>query len=131
VRSKQKALFLADLARAKNADDLVILDMKKISNVTDFSIIMTASSSTRAQAISNNIEKGLLEIKDKPLSVEGYREAGWILIDAYDVVAHVFTGGLRDFYNLESLWSDAPRIKVCKKKRKKKRITSGKISKRK
>jgi len=130
VTARGKALFLADLARAKKADDIVILDMRKLSSVTDFFIIATASSSTRAQAISDNIEKGLLEIKEKPSSIEGFKEAKWILIDAYDVVTHIFSGELRGFYNLEGLWGDAPRIKLCRRKRKKKISPSRKTSKR-
>ena len=131
MTARGKALFLADLARAKKADDIVILDMRKLSGVTDFFIIATASSSTRAQAISEGIEKGLLEIKEKPSSIEGFKEAKWILIDAYDVVTHVFSSELRGFYNLEGLWGDAPRIKLCRRKRKKKISSSRKTSKRK
>jgi len=130
VTSRQKALFLADLARAKKAEDIVILDMRKLSNVTDFFILATASSSTRAQAISEGIKKGLLEIKEKPSSIEGLKDARWILIDAYDVVTHVFSGELRGFYNLEGLWGDAPRIKLCRRKRKKKTKPSRKTLKR-
>ena len=130
MTARGKALFLADLARAKKADDIVILDMRKLSSVTDFFIIATASSSTRAQAISDNIEKGLLEIKEKPSSIEGFKEAKWILIDAYDVVTHIISGELRGFYNLEGLWGDAPRIKLCRRKRKKKISPSRKTSKR-
>lgn len=128
MTSRQKALLVADLARAKKAEDIVVLDMRKTSNITDFFIILTASSTTRAQTIADNIENNLLETKASLSNIEGYQEARWILIDAYDVVAHIFTNELREFYNLESLWGDAPRLKLCQKKRKK---PSRKISKRK
>ena len=131
MTSRQKALFVADLAKAKKAEDLAVLDMRKVSNVTDFFIIASASSEKRAQAISDNIEEGLLKAKESISAVEGYQEGKWILVDCYDVVSHIFTGDLRSFYNLESLWGDAPRINLCQKKRRKKKKRSKKTSKRK
>ncbi len=128
MRSRQKALLVADLARSKKAEDIVMLDMRKISNITDFFIILTAGSTRRAQTITDNIENGLRKVDESLSSIEGYQEARWILVDAYDVVAHVFTGDLRRFYNLEGLWGDAPRVRICQKKKKKR---SKKISKRK
>ncbi|MFC1667237.1 ribosome silencing factor [Candidatus Omnitrophota bacterium] len=129
MRSRQKALLVADLAREKKAEDIVILDLRKISSVTDFFIIVTADSTRRAQTISDNIEKGLLSTKETLSSIEGYQEAKWVLVDAYDVVAHIFNSELRLFYNLESLWGDAPRVRLCQ--RKKKKHSSKKTSKRK
>lgn len=118
--SKQKALLVADLAKAKNAEDIVILDMRKLSNITDFFIIATSSSAVRSQAIADNIKESLFKAGGERISsIEGYREADWVLIDAYDVVTHIFSSEARSFYNLESLWTDAPRIKPCQKKTKK------------
>jgi len=119
VRSRQKALLAADLARAKKAEDIVILDMKKVANITEFFIIATAGSTRRAQTITDNIENGLLKAKESVFSIEGYQEARWILIDAYDIVVHIFNADLRRFYNLEGLWGDAPRVRPCQRKRKK------------
>ncbi len=130
MRSRQKALLVADLARDKKGDSIVILDMRRLSNITDFFVIATASSTTRAQTIANNIEQGLLDKGESVSSIEGYQEATWILVDAYDVTAHVFTEKVRDFYNLEGLWGDAPRIRLCQRKKKRKR-RSKKASKRK
>ena len=130
MRSRQKALLVADLARAKKAEDLVILDMRKVSNITDFFIVATATSTARAQAVIDNIEKGLEDAHESFSGIEGYQEGSWILIDAYDVVAHVFNSELRRFYNLEGLWSDAPRVRLCQRKKKRKK-RSKKISKRK
>ena len=119
MTSRQKALLVADLAVSKKAEDVVVLDMRKVSSITDFFIILTAASTTRAQTIAETIENGLLKIKTSLSNIEGYQESRWILIDAYDVVAHVFTGELREFYNLEGLWGDAPKVRLCQKKRKK------------
>jgi ribosome-associated protein len=120
VISKQKALLVADLAKAKNAEDIVILDMRKISGVTDFFIIATSSSAIRSRAIADNIEEGLSKAGERISSIEGYREVDWLLVDAYDVVAHIFSSGARSFYNLESLWTGAKEVKPpCRKKTKK------------
>ena len=128
MKSKQKALLAVDIARDKKAEDIVVLDMRKLSNITDFFVITTASSTRRAQAITNNIEEGLLKSGERLSSIEGYREAKWIIIDAYDVVVHTFDSYAREFYNLESLWGDAIKVRLCQRKKKK---HSKKTSKRK
>lgn len=128
MRSKEKALFVAELAKAKLAEDVVILDMRKVSSITDFFVIASASSTKRCQSIAENIEAGLSE-KNKSVSrIEGYQEGLWVLVDAYEVVAHIFHGDIRKFYNLEELWGDAPKVKLCHKKKK---TLSKKTSKRK
>jgi len=129
VRSREKALLVAGLARDKKAEDIVVLDMRKISSMTDFFILSSASSAKRAQAISDNIRQGLVISGQVPPRIEGYREARWVLIDAYDVVAHIFDSRTRAFYKLEGLWGDAPKVRLCQKKRKK--LSSIKISKKK
>ncbi|MBU0759583.1 MAG: ribosome silencing factor [Candidatus Omnitrophica bacterium] len=131
MRSRQKALLVVELAKAKKAEDIVILDMRKLSNITDFFIIATSSSTARSQTIIDNIKESLLNTGESIASIEGYREGGWMLVDAYDVVLHVFSEEARLFYNLESLWADAPRVRLCQKKRKKTTKRSKKTSKRK
>jgi len=128
VRSRQKALLIAGLAKTNKAEDIVILDMKKLSSITDFFVIATASSTRRAQTIITDIEETLAKEKEVVSSIEGYQVGGWMLIDAYDVVTHVFDKDVRNFYNLEGLWSDAPRVRLCRNKRKRrlKRTSKGK-----
>ncbi|PIP68536.1 MAG: ribosome silencing factor [Candidatus Omnitrophica bacterium CG_4_9_14_0_2_um_filter_42_8] len=127
MRSKEKALLVAELAKQKLAEDVVILDMRKVSSITNFFVIASASSTKRCQTIAETIETGLSEKKESVSKIEGYNEGLWVLIDAYDVVAHVFYGDIRKFYNLEGLWGDAPRIKLCHKKKKtRSKKTSGK-----
>ncbi len=116
MKSKEKALLVAELSHSKKADDIVILDMKKVSDMTDYFVIVTASSAIRAQAIADNIERGLAEHDEKLSAIEGYREANWILIDAFDVLVHIFDAETRSFYNLESLWGDASKVRPCRKK---------------
>ncbi|MFA5389757.1 MAG: ribosome silencing factor [Candidatus Omnitrophota bacterium] len=120
MKSREKALLVAELAKQKLAEDIVILDMRKMSNVTDFFVIASASSTKRCQTIAENIETGLSEKQERVSRIEGYREGIWALLDAYDVVAHIFYGESRTFYNLEGLWGDAPRVKLCRESKKKK-----------
>jgi ribosome-associated protein len=117
VRSKEKALLVAELAKEKLAEDVVILDMRKVSSITDFFVIAGASSTKRCQAIADNIESGLSKKQENVFKIEGYREGVWTLVDSFDVVAHIFYEDVRKFYNLEGLWGDAPRIKLCLKKK--------------
>ena len=119
MNSRQKALFIAGVAKAKKAEDIVILDMKGISNITDFFIIATASSIRRAQAIVDDAKQSLRKEKESVSSIEGYQDSEWMLIDAYDVVMHVFNGDARSFYDLEGLWNEAPKVRLCQDKRKK------------
>jgi len=117
VKPKEKALLVAELANAKKAEDIIILDMRKSSNITDFFVIASASSTKRCQTIAENIEAGLSAKRESVSNIEGYSEGLWVLIDSYDVVAHIFYGDVRKFYNLESLWGDAPRVNPCQKKK--------------
>jgi len=128
VKPKDKALLVAELAEAKLGEDTVILDMRHASNITDFFVIVSASSAKRCQAIAEHIEAALREKGEAVSNIEGLSEGLWVLIDAYEVVAHIFYNDVRRFYNLEGLWGDAPRIALC---REKKKTRSKKTSKRK
>jgi len=91
--------------------------MRGLSNFCDFFVILTASSGRRAEAIAENIQDGF---RDKGLAVramEGSADTQWILLDLFDVVAHIFDESARQFYNLDRLWADAPEIKLPAKKK--------------
>ena len=85
------------------------MDMRAVSNITDYFVICSAPSTRRVVAISDDIEKRLREKKIKHSHIEGRREALWVLIDYGDVIVHIFYDKMREFYNLERLWHDAPR----------------------
>jgi ribosome-associated protein len=96
-------------AAEKKAEDVVVLDMAATVGYTDFFIILTGANPRQTRAICDQIlEK--LRPRRRPARVEGEREAEWILIDFIDVVVHVFTPAARDFYRLEALWGDVPRV---------------------
>ncbi len=100
--------LVAEFASEKKAENVVILDMSRVSGICDFFVICSASSSVRAKTIAENIEVGMRKEGHRPLRRDGHREGKWIVIDFGDVVAHVFVDETRKYYNLENLWGDAP-----------------------
>jgi len=108
----QKARLIAEAALDKKGEDIVIMDMRAVSNLTDYFVISSAPSMKRIQAISEGIEEELFKKGVKHGHVEGKKEALWVLIDYGDVIAHVFYGETRDFYNIERLWHDAPKERL-------------------
>jgi len=105
---KQLARRIMGLAVKKKAEDLVLLNLKKLSNVTDYFVICSASSDVHARVIADAVIEGM-KGKDAILHVEGYESAHWILIDCFNVIFHIFKPEVREFYGLEGLWGDAPR----------------------
>ena len=93
---------------SKKAEGIVLLDLKKISSMTDYFLICSAGSEVQAKVIADAILDALDENGMK-CSVEGLESARWILIDCYAVVVHIFRPEVRQFYGLERLWGDAPR----------------------
>lgn len=93
---------------AKKARDIIGIDLRGISPVADYFLIMSGSNKPQIKAISDNIEEKLAEQGLRPLRVEGYREAEWILLDYGTLIVHVFGDEQRAYYNLEHLWGDAP-----------------------
>ena len=94
--------------------DVVVLNLSELPNaVADFFIICSGESSTQVESIAQSIvRKTRTDLKEKPWHEEGTRNAEWVLLDYVNVVVHVFYKGVRDFYNLESLWADAERIDI-------------------
>lgn len=88
------------------------MDVRTRSDVTDYFLVCSANSTRGVKTIVDNIEKKLLELGQKIIGIEGYAEGNWVLVDSADVVVHVFYEPYRKFYNIESLWSDAPRVKL-------------------
>jgi ribosome-associated protein len=92
----------------KKAEEIILLNLKKISGVTDYFVICSVSSEIQARVVADTVMEGL---KGGQLvsHVEGYEHGHWILIDCFCVVLHVFMPDVREFYGLERLWGDAPR----------------------
>lgn len=111
--SKDKTLWYAHLALDKKALDLLILDVQEQSSFTSFFIICSGTSDRHVQAIASHIEASGKQAGVYPLGMEGFREGRWILLDYGDIVIHIFHEPVREFYDLERLWTEAPRITVA------------------
>ncbi len=96
---------ILDLAFEKKAVELVAMDVRGLSSVTDFFIICSGDSEPQVKAITDNIRRGTPQ---KPHHLEGYENLNWVLLDYFDVVVHVFGKNDKDYYNIEKLWADAP-----------------------
>jgi ribosome-associated protein len=92
----------------KKAEDITLLDLKKLSNVTDYFVICSAGSAIQARVVADAVLEGL-KGKRVVSHVEGYESGRWILIDCYGVVLHIFHPEVREYYGLERLWGDAAR----------------------
>ena len=104
------ALAAAQAAADKLARDIVILDVSEQLVITDCFVIASAPNERQVASIVNEVEGRLRDLGAKPLRREGEREARWVLLDFVDVVVHVLHSEEREFYSLERLWKDCPRI---------------------
>lgn len=110
TESRDTAIAAALAAAAKQADDVVVLDVHDLIVITDFFVIATGSSDRHVKTVVDEVEMALRARDRKPVRREGETEALWVLLDYVDVVVHVFAEQERDFYDLERLWLDAPRV---------------------
>jgi ribosome-associated protein len=111
LSSEALARRIAELADAKQAEDVVALDMRSLVGYTDFLVICTARNERLAKAIHEEVHQRLKQDDDLlPATVEGERAARWVLMDYLDCVFHVFVPELRERYRLEVLWGEAPRL---------------------
>lgn len=110
ITSNDLAAAAAQAAADKQAERVVVLDVRDLIVITDFFIIASGTSDRHVKTIAEDIEKALRELGAKPVRREGEAGARWLLLDFIDVVVHVFESEERDFYDLERLWSDAPRL---------------------
>jgi ribosome-associated protein len=110
--SLAKAFLAVQAAANKKAETIKILDLKDLSSFTEYFMISSGHSDRQVQAIADSI---IIELKEEgyvPIAVEGYREGRWIIVDYGDMVAHVFLDALREFYDLEHLWSQARKVPI-------------------
>jgi ribosome-associated protein len=110
VDSEALARRIAAIADGKKAVDIVALDMRGLVAYTDFLVICTAGNERQAKAVHDDVYAQLKADGLLPDHVEGVREASWVLMDYLDCVLHVFVPAERDYYRLENLWGEAPRL---------------------
>jgi ribosome-associated protein len=104
------AQLCAEAADSKKAFDILILDLRGLTYITDYFVICSGCNVTQVGAISDGIGQTLARAGVHPSHVEGEAEASWVLMDYGDVVVHIFDEQTRIHYSLEKLWGDAPRI---------------------
>jgi len=107
LTSRNLALLAGKLALEKQASDIKILDLRKISNISDFFVVCSAKVDVHLKAIADNIVEKLEQKGAKVWHNEGYPQGRWIILDYVDVVVHIFLEEARKFYDLEGLWGDA------------------------
>lgn len=106
------AAICAGIASDGKAEDVVVLDVRKMSSFTDYFVIFSGKSTRHVQALADSIEQELRSKRINTSRAEGLSEGKWVLLDFDDVVVHIFYHDQRDFYDLEGLWDDAPRVDV-------------------
>lgn len=117
--SKKLALLCRELADNKKAEDIVILDVRKLSSITDYFVLASGTSEPHLRAITNEITDKLRSDENlRPRAVDGDNQATWQVLDFFDVIVHIMRADVREKYDLESLWGDAPRVKIAKPRKK-------------
>lgn len=109
--SKKLALLCRELAENRKGENIVVLDVNKVSSITDYFVIITGTSEPHLRAIFDEITE---ELKEKhsltPKTTEGKLDASWIVLDYFDVIVHIMRPDVRELYKLEDLWGDVPRV---------------------
>lgn len=103
---------IAQLILNKKGYDIKILDIRKISTISDFFVICSADVDKQVKAIADEVEEKLNSKGVKCFSREGYETLNWVILDYFDVIVHIFRTEVRNYYNLEKLWGDAPIVPV-------------------
>jgi ribosome-associated protein len=115
--SRKLALLCRELADNRKAEDIVVLDVRKLSSITDYFVICTGTSEPHLRAIVDEIEEKLDEEHHlNPRGTEGDINTSWVVLDYFDVIVHVMRKEARELYNLEDLWGDAPKVRTRKTK---------------
>jgi ribosome-associated protein len=114
--SRKLALACRELADNKKAEDIVILDVRELSSVTDYFVITSGTTEPHLRAIVDEITDRLREDQDtRPRAIDGTSQTAWVVLDFFDVIVHVMRRDVRERYDLETLWGDAPRVKQRKR----------------
>jgi ribosome-associated protein len=111
LQTRQQVARAVKAVESKKAEEVVILEMDQASGAfTDYFIVCSGTNPRQIQAIGDEVEKELAESGQHPASVEGYKQAEWVLLDYVDFVVHIFSERARKFYDLERLWKSAARL---------------------
>jgi ribosome-associated protein len=108
LNPRQLALQAAALAASKKADDIVLMDLRRVTNFADYFVLCTAASDVQMRAVADAVLDGLAKLQQRVWHSEGYGSRSWILLDYVAIVVHIFLPETRAYYALEKLWGDAP-----------------------
>lgn len=100
-------------AQDRKAADVVVMDLRPAHGFADYFLIVTGQNIRQIKAIADSIQESLAKRGAKPAHIEGYDRAGWILLDYFDFIVHIFSPETRAFYALERLWGSAERIELA------------------
>ena len=115
ISSRRLANLVGSFTQEKKASKIKILDLRRLTDITDYFVICSAEVELHARAIADHIVESLEKKGIKSWHSEGYKSSRWILLDYVDVVVHIFLEESREFYELEKLWGDA-KVKEIKEK---------------
>jgi ribosome-associated protein len=109
--SRTLARLCREIAENKKAENLAILDVRKLTSIADYFVVATGTSEPHLRAIENEITDRLREDHDvRPLAIDGTQQTLWMVLDYSSVIVHIMRPDARERYNLEALWGDAPRV---------------------
>jgi ribosome-associated protein len=115
IGTKKLLRDIANLALEKKAENIKLLDIREISNITDYFFVCSGTSDRQVITIAEHILDTLAKKKIKPQGIEGLREGRWVVLDYTDIIVHVFHQPVRDFYEFDDLWSLGIEMKVSEK----------------
>jgi ribosome-associated protein len=118
ITPRQLALLAAETCDEKKAKDIVVLDVRKITTISDYFIVCSTSNERQARAIAESMRMKLKEMGRREMGVEGIEDGRWVLQDFGDIVLHIFHESQREFYDIEGLWADAKQVRWKKASKK-------------
>ena len=118
ITPRQLALLAAEVCDEKKAKEIVVLDVRKITSISDYFIVCSTSNERQARAIAEGMRMRMKELGRREMGVEGIDDARWVLQDFGDIVLHIFHESQREFYDIEGLWADAKQVRWKKASKK-------------
>ena len=112
IDTQKMVLMCINALLEKRAKDMIILNVKELSNFADYFVICSGTSDRQVRALASSIRENLKKSGVVPLGVEGENLGKWVLMDYNDLIVHIFYEPVRAFYDLERLWSDAPMMEI-------------------
>ena len=110
--SPEQAIFIAQAAKDKKAEDVLVLEVGELTSIADFFIFASGESERQVRGLASFIEKSMATRYQTNPVIEGKETANWILLDYGDIIVHIFRSDIRQYYALEKMWADAPQIPI-------------------